>query len=90
MSTSEAQSLTQHPTQGSTDDNHHGNTPAAWTTVTIIMVASVIGTLAVILANWALFAGAMVLVVVGAIVGKVMQAAGLGQPSMSRRARARS
>lgn len=87
---SDAQSLTQHTTEGRTVDNDHGNTPAAWTTVTIIMIASAIGTLAVILGNWALFAGSVALVVVGAIVGKAMQAAGLGQPSMSRRARARS
>jgi hypothetical protein len=59
-------------------DVHHGNTPAAWTTVIIITIAFVLGTLAVIVGNWTLFWASAGLVVVGAIVGKVMQAAGLG------------
>ena len=84
---SDAQSMTQHTTAGSTDDNHHGNTPAAWVTVAIIAIASIIGTLAVILGNWPLFWGAIALAVVGAIVGKVMQALGYGQPSLAKRAR---
>ena len=83
----DAQSTTQQTMAASTDDNHHGNTVAAWVTVAIITVASVIGTLAVILANWPLFWGSLGLVVVGAIAGKVLQAAGYGQPSMARRAR---
>jgi len=58
----------------------HGNTPAAWTAVTIMMIASVIATLGVMFANWPLFWVGMALVVVGAIVGKVMQMMGLGQP----------
>lgn len=57
----------------------HGSTPAAWTAVIIIMVAFVIGTLAVILGNWPLFWGAAALVVIGAIVGKVMSMAGMGK-----------
>lgn len=59
-------------------DVHHGNTPAAWTTVIIIMLAFVIGTVAVILGNWTLFWASAGLVVLGAIIGKVMQMAGLG------------
>lgn len=84
---SDAQSLTQHTTSGSTDDNHHGNTVAAWIMVAIITLASVIGTLAVILANWPLFWGAVALAAIGAIVGKLLQLAGYGQPSMARRPR---
>lgn len=57
---------------------HHGNTPAAWVTVVIIALAFVLGTLAVILANWPLFWVAAGMVVVGAIVGKALQAMGLG------------
>ena len=59
-------------------DVHHGSTPAAWATVIIITLAFVLGTLAVILGNWPLFWASAGLVVVGAIVGKVMQLAGLG------------
>ena len=87
----DAQSMTHGTTSGamsgSTEDNHHGNTVAAWVTVAIIAIASVIGTLAVVLGNWPLFWGSIALVAVGAIVGKVLQALGYGQPSMAKRAR---
>jgi uncharacterized membrane protein len=57
----------------------HGNTPAAWTTVTIVMVAFFLGTLAVVIANWPLFWVSVGLLVVAVIVGKVMAMAGLGK-----------
>ena len=58
----------------------HGNTPAAWTAVIIMTAAFLIGALAVIMENWTLFwIGGVGLLVVGAIVGKVMQMMGLGQ-----------
>ncbi len=57
----------------------HGSTPAAWTLVVIITLAFVLGTIAVIIANWPLFWVSAALVVVGALVGKAMQMAGLGK-----------
>lgn len=64
-----------------TERNEHGNTPAAWTAVTIMLVGFTIGTVAVILLNWPLFwIGGVAVVVLGAVVGKVMQMMGLGQP----------
>ncbi len=58
----------------------HGNTPAAWTAVTIIMIAFVVGAVAVLTANWVLFwVGAVGLLVVGAVVGKVMAMMGMGK-----------
>lgn len=57
----------------------HGSTPAAWTAVIIIIAAFVVGTVAVILGNWVMFWVAAGLVVLGGIVGKVMQAMGLGK-----------
>ncbi|MDO8731729.1 MAG: HGxxPAAW family protein [Actinomycetota bacterium] len=57
----------------------HGNTKAAWTAVTIIMIASIVGALGVMMNNWIVFWVGVALVVVGAIVGKVMQMMGLGQ-----------
>jgi peptidoglycan/LPS O-acetylase OafA/YrhL len=57
----------------------HGSTPAAWTTVIIITIAFILGTLAIILGNWPLFWGSAALVVVGGIVGWVMAKAGLGK-----------
>jgi len=66
---------------GNTEHNDHGNTPAAWTTVIIVVVGFGIGAVAVILLNWPLFwIGGVGVVVLGAIVGKVMQMMGLGQP----------
>jgi hypothetical protein len=57
----------------------HGSTPAAWTAVAIITVAFILGTLAIILANWPLFWVAVALVIVGAVVGKVLGMMGMGK-----------
>lgn len=57
---------------------HHGSTPAAWTTVTVALVACLVGAAGLIAQNWVVFwVGAGLLVVAG-IVGKIMQAMGLG------------
>jgi hypothetical protein len=61
------------------EHDDHGSTPAAWAAVVIITIAFAIGTLAVALGNWPMFWAGVGLVVVGAVVGKVMQAAGLGK-----------
>jgi hypothetical protein len=61
--------------------NEHGNTPAGWTAVIIMVVGFVVGAIAVIQLNWPLFwIGGVGVVVLGAIVGKVMQMMGMGQP----------
>ena len=61
--------------------NEHGNTPAGWTAVTIMVIGFAVGAVAVIQLNWPLFwIGGVGLVVLGAIVGKVMQMMGMGQP----------
>lgn len=67
-------------TDTDTDEKHkHGQTPAAWTAVVIIILAFVIGTLAVVLGNWPMFwIGGVGLAVVGAIVGRVMSMMGMG------------
>jgi len=58
----------------------HGNTPAAWTAVTIIMIAFVIGAIAVLLANWTLFwIGGVGLAIAGGVIGKVMAMMGMGK-----------
>jgi len=57
----------------------HGSTPAAWTAVIIIALAFVVGTLAVILGNWAMFWVGVGMVVVGAVAGKVLSMMGLGK-----------
>jgi small neutral amino acid transporter SnatA (MarC family) len=58
----------------------HGNTPAAWTAVIIIMLAFVVGAVAVVQGNWVLFwVGGVGLFILGGIVGKVMAMMGMGK-----------
>ncbi len=59
-------------------DPGHGNSPAAWTAVVIILVAFTVGTLAFwLVIPWLVWACA-VLVVVGVLVGVVMSKLGYG------------
>ena len=65
----------------------HGHTPAAWTAVAIILVGFVVGAFGVVLAQpWLAFVGVGI-IVLGALVGKIMQMMGLGklQPADPRR-----
>ena len=56
----------------------HGNTPAAWTAVTIMFVGFLISGLALPLElPWLFFAG-LVVVALGAVAGKVMSMMGMG------------
>jgi hypothetical protein len=66
------------------ENDGHGSTPAAWTLVTILMIASVVGAIGIVSANYALFWVGVGLVVVGLIVGKIMQMMGLGQAPKQR------
>lgn len=80
MSTATPSDPTHGPSSGEVaEHDDHGSTPAAWTAVAIITAAFTVGTLAVVLGNWPLFWVGVGLVVVGAIVGRVMQAMGLGK-----------
>jgi fatty acid desaturase len=65
-------------------DQHedHGSTPAAWTTVIIVIVAFTVSTLALILGNWPLFWFGAGLVILGGVVGKVMAMMGLGKKTV--------
>ncbi len=45
----------------------------------IIVIAFIVGTLAIVLGNWPMFWVGVALVVVGAVVGKVMAMMGLGK-----------
>ena len=66
---------------------HHGNTPAAWTGVVIILAAFAVGGVGLILDNWLVFWIGVALAPIGMIVGKVMQTMGLGaEPLLERRA----
>ena len=60
----------------------HGNSPAAWTAVTIVLVAFTVGAIAMVLGpNWVLFWISVAIAVLGALTGKVMQLLGFGVPA---------
>ena len=63
---------------------HHGNTPAAWTGVMIILAGFVIGGIGMIIDQWVMFWVGVALVPIGGIVGKIMQKLGLGAETASR------
>jgi hypothetical protein len=58
----------------------HGNTPAAWTAVTIVMVGFTVGAVAVVVAAVWLFWVGVVIIALGALSGKVLAMMGLGTP----------
>ena len=66
-----------------TEHDNHGNTPAAWTAVVIIIIGFTVGTIGVIVATPAVVFVGVGIVVLGAIVGKVMQMMGMGAPRES-------
>jgi hypothetical protein len=57
----------------------HGHSKAAWTAVTILLVASFLISLSIVVTSWALAIVGIVLVVVGVAAGKVLAMAGFGQ-----------
>ena len=56
----------------------HGNTPAAWTAVTIMFVGFLISGIALPVESPWLFVVGLGVVALGAVVGKVMQMMGMG------------
>jgi hypothetical protein len=57
---------------------NHGSTPAAWTAVVLALIAFCVGAAGLMLDNWPVFWAGVVLLAVSGIIGKVMQAMGLG------------
>jgi len=62
----------------SNSGDNHGNTPAAWTAVTIVMIAFLVGGIGILVASPVVFWLGVALIVVGVVVGKVMQMMGMG------------
>lgn len=60
---------------------NHGNTLAAWVTVTVILVGGLISSFAVVASTAWLFWAGLVVVLAGLVVGRVMRMLGLGQPT---------
>lgn len=61
-------------------NNHHGRTAAMWTGTTIVTIGFLVGTIALTIAQPWLFWVGVALIPIGAIVGKAMAMAGMGQP----------
>ena len=61
-------------------ENHHGRTAAMWTGTTIVTIGFLVGTIALTIAQPWLFWVGVALIPIGAIVGKAMAMAGMGQP----------
>jgi len=57
----------------------HGNSPAAWTAVTIIIVGSLITAVGFVIPSPAVAIIGVVVMIAGVVVGKMMQMAGLGK-----------
>ena len=57
----------------------HGSTPAAWTLVVLITLGFTVSTVALVIGQWPIFWVGVGIVALGAIVGGVMKAAGLGK-----------
>jgi hypothetical protein len=57
---------------------HHGNTPAAWTGVTLMLVGFVVGGIGLVISSMLLFWIGVALQPIGIIVGKVMSVMGMG------------
>jgi hypothetical protein len=60
------------------EHGNHGQTPAAWTAVTIMIIAFLVGGLGLILGISWMFWSSFGIFILGVVVGKVMQMAGLG------------
>jgi hypothetical protein len=58
--------------------SHHGSTPAAWTAVTLILIAFLVGGIGLVAGSWVVFWAGVALGVVGLVVGMIMQAMGMG------------
>jgi len=57
---------------------NHGSTPAAWTAVILALIAFCVGAAGLVLDVWPIFWAGAALLALSIVVGKVMQAMGMG------------
>lgn len=57
----------------------HGNTPAAWALVTLVMIGTLIGTIAFDRGSMLWIIIGIVVIVLGGVVGGILKAAGYGK-----------
>jgi hypothetical protein len=65
-------------------EHRDGQSTAAWTAVTVLLVASFLLCLSVVVTSWPLAIVGIVLVVVGVAAGRILAAAGFGQDKVER------
>jgi membrane-bound ClpP family serine protease len=68
-----------------TDAAHddHGNTPAAWTCVGLLIVGSFLISLSLVLVSQVLLVAGLAVSVVGLVAGKILQLAGYGKEPLA-------
>lgn len=64
--------------------DNHGNTPAAWTAVTLALLGFVVGGIGLMVSSMLMFWIGVALVPFGVVVGAVMGKAGHGAPQETR------
>lgn len=57
----------------------HGSTPAAWTAVVLALIAFCVGGAGLMVSSWPVFWAGAALFALSGVVGKVMQAMGMGE-----------
>lgn len=63
---------------------HHGNTPAAWTGVTLALIGFAVGGIGLVIDSWTVFWVGAALLPIAIIVAKVMSKMGMGtEPASS-------
>jgi len=66
------------PAQAPQAADGHGNSPAAWTCVFVMLAGALLSSIAFVLANTVLFIAGLGVMVIGLIAGWVMRAMGFG------------
>jgi hypothetical protein len=67
-----------------TERAHHGNTPAAWTGVSIVLLGFLVGGIGLVIESMPVFWIGVALGPIGGIVGMVMSKMGLGGEPVER------
>lgn len=60
------------------EDLGHGNSPAAWTCVFVMMIGAIVSCIGFVIASNPVFWGGVVVIAIGLIVGWAMRKAGYG------------
>lgn len=62
---------------------HHGNTPAAWTGVLLILVGFTVAGIGLVVGSWVVFWIGVAFGPIGIVVGRIMQGMGMGAETVA-------